>query len=130
MRVRSWVTHRRGITNVYTDLGYRAPESMLVKGQLVSRIAELLAERGMTQAPVLLDIPQLFRPSPKPRTISPQTGVELIKLAFRSRRYSHAFVDPERDQQYPKSDHYEPDRWYQQDDRQQACGDEERNPER
>jgi hypothetical protein len=39
MRVRG-ATHRRGTTNVYADLGYRAPETMLVKAHLVSRIAE------------------------------------------------------------------------------------------
>ena len=52
--------HRRGTTNVYADLGYRAPESMLVKGQIVSKIAELVAERGMTEveAATLLGIPQ------------------------------------------------------------------------
>ncbi len=49
-----------GSTNVYADLGYRAPETMLVKAQLVSRIAELLEEKGMTQtrAATVLGIPQ------------------------------------------------------------------------
>lgn len=40
----------RGVSNVYADLGCRAPESMLVKAHLVGRITELLSERGMTQA--------------------------------------------------------------------------------
>ncbi|MHB8815047.1 MAG: DUF7919 family protein [Steroidobacteraceae bacterium] len=31
-----------GRANVYADLGYRDPERMLAKAQLVSRIAELL----------------------------------------------------------------------------------------
>lgn len=59
-RSRKPTSHRRGSTNVYADLGYRAPESMLVKAQLVSKIAELLAERGMTQteAAIVLGIPQ------------------------------------------------------------------------
>jgi predicted XRE-type DNA-binding protein len=59
-RFRKQPSHRSGSTNVYADLGYRAPESMLVKAQLVSRIAELLAERGMTQtqAATVLGIPQ------------------------------------------------------------------------
>ena len=59
-RSRKQATHRRGSTNVYADLGYRAPESMLVKAQLVTRIAELLAERGMpqTQAATVLGIAQ------------------------------------------------------------------------
>ena len=48
------------ICNPSTDLGYRAPESMLVKAQLVGRIAELLAERVLTQtqAATVLRIPQ------------------------------------------------------------------------
>lgn len=60
LRSRKQPRHRRGSTNVYADLDYRAPESMLVKAQLVSRIAELLAERGMTQtqAATVLGIPQ------------------------------------------------------------------------
>jgi len=57
---RKQTKHPRGISNVYADLGYRAPESMLVKAQLVSRIAELLSERGITrtQAATVLGIPQ------------------------------------------------------------------------
>jgi len=49
-----------GSTNVYADLGYRAPESMLEKAQLVSRITELLAEKGLSQitAATLLGVPQ------------------------------------------------------------------------
>jgi predicted XRE-type DNA-binding protein len=62
MRVRSpkAAAHRRGTTNVYADLGYRAPETMFVKAQLVTRVAELMAERGMTDAAAasLLAIPQ------------------------------------------------------------------------
>lgn len=61
---------------------------------------------------------------------SPQTGVERIKLTLGPPRNSHAFVDPERDKQYPKGDHYDPERRYQQDDWQQACGDEKWKPER
>ena len=38
---------RHGYTNVYADLGYRTPENMLLKAQLASRIAELLAEKGL-----------------------------------------------------------------------------------
>jgi len=49
-----------GSANVYADLGSRTPENMLVKAQLVSKIADLLAERGFTQtkAAELLGIPQ------------------------------------------------------------------------
>lgn len=47
------VSHQRGSTNVYAD-------AMLVKAQLVTTIAEILAERGYTQtkAAALLGIPQ------------------------------------------------------------------------
>jgi predicted XRE-type DNA-binding protein len=48
MNARS-ASNRRRSTSVYADLGNRASESMLVKPQLFSRIAELLAQRGMTQ---------------------------------------------------------------------------------
>ena len=59
-RSRKAPTHRRGTTNVYADLGYHAPETNLVKGQLVRKIAELVAERGLTETEVatLLGIPE------------------------------------------------------------------------
>jgi len=52
--------HEAGSTNVYADLGYKNPEDMLVRAQLVSRITELLRERNITQTRVaaLLGIPQ------------------------------------------------------------------------
>jgi predicted XRE-type DNA-binding protein len=54
------VSRQRGSTNVYADLGYKSPDEMLVKAQLVTTIAEILAERGYTQtkAATLLGIPQ------------------------------------------------------------------------
>ena len=54
------VRHQRGSTNVYADLGYKSADEMLVKAQLVTSIAEILAERGYTQtkAAALLGIPQ------------------------------------------------------------------------
>lgn len=48
-RTREQASHTHGGPNIYADLGYRTPDRMLIKAQLVSRIAELLAERGMTQ---------------------------------------------------------------------------------
>jgi predicted XRE-type DNA-binding protein len=39
-----------GSGNVYADLGYRHSESMLVKAQLVSKIAEIVHRRRLTQA--------------------------------------------------------------------------------
>jgi predicted XRE-type DNA-binding protein len=35
--------------NVYADLGYPDADEMLVKAQLVSKIAELIKRRGLTQ---------------------------------------------------------------------------------
>ena len=54
------VSHQQGSTNVYADLGYKSADEMLVKAQLVTTIAEILAERGYTQtkAAALLGIPQ------------------------------------------------------------------------
>ncbi len=35
--------------NVYTDLGFANPEEALAKARLAARIAEIIAERGLTQ---------------------------------------------------------------------------------
>ncbi len=40
----------RGSGNVYADLGYPDSESMLVKAQLVAKIAEIVRRRALTQA--------------------------------------------------------------------------------
>ena|SRR6185437_13515096 len=58
--MREEATHRQGNINVYADLGYRAADGMLLKAQLVTRIAELLAEKGLTHATAapLLGVPQ------------------------------------------------------------------------
>ncbi len=49
-----------GSRNVYADLGDKSADEMLVKAQLVTKIAEIVAERGYTQikAAALLGIPQ------------------------------------------------------------------------
>jgi predicted XRE-type DNA-binding protein len=49
-----------GSENVYADLGRRDADTMLVKAQLVGKIAEILKERGLTQvrAAALLGLPQ------------------------------------------------------------------------
>ena len=51
-RSREQEGHTHEGLNVYADLGYRDPGRMFIKAQLVSRIAELLAERRITQAQV------------------------------------------------------------------------------
>ena len=38
-----------GSRNVYADLGYLDADDMLVKAQLVSKIAEIIERRGLTQ---------------------------------------------------------------------------------
>lgn len=50
----------RGNGNVFTDIGVAHPERVLVRAQVMSRIAEILKERGLTQkkASELLGIPQ------------------------------------------------------------------------
>jgi predicted XRE-type DNA-binding protein len=40
---------REGSTNVYADLGYADPEDMLVKAQIVTEIADIIRQRGLTQ---------------------------------------------------------------------------------
>lgn len=50
----------RGTGNVFADIGVAHPDRVLVRAQVMSRIAEILKERGMTQkkASKLLGIPQ------------------------------------------------------------------------
>jgi predicted XRE-type DNA-binding protein len=49
-RVVRGIPVEKGSGNVYTDLGYRDGESMLVKAQLAAKIAEILRRRSLTQA--------------------------------------------------------------------------------
>ena len=42
--------HVIGSNNVYADLGFPDAADMLVKAQLVTKIGEIIAERGSTQA--------------------------------------------------------------------------------
>ena len=41
-----------GSGNVYADLGYSNAEEMLVKAKLVSKIADIVREKGLTQAQI------------------------------------------------------------------------------
>lgn len=43
------MSKRKAGTNVYAELGFQDAEQMLVKAQLVAKIAEILRERGWTQ---------------------------------------------------------------------------------
>ncbi len=49
-----------GSGNVYADLGYGDAEEMLIKAQLVAKIAEIIKRKGITQtqAAALLQMPQ------------------------------------------------------------------------
>ncbi len=49
-RVVRGIPVEQGSGNVYADLGYPDSESMLVKAQLVAKIAEIVQRRGLTQA--------------------------------------------------------------------------------
>jgi predicted XRE-type DNA-binding protein len=53
-------THEIGSRNVYADLGFPDADEMLVKAQLVSKISEIIAERGysQTEAAQRLGLPQ------------------------------------------------------------------------
>ncbi len=59
-KTKSRVTHTAGSTNVYADLGYPNADDMLVKARLVTKLAEMLKERNLTQldAATLVGIPQ------------------------------------------------------------------------
>ena len=50
----------RGSGNVFADIGVAHPERVLARAQVMSRIAELIKERDLTQkeAGELLDLPQ------------------------------------------------------------------------
>jgi predicted XRE-type DNA-binding protein len=41
---------RRGSDNVFADLGFPDAETHLLKAQLVVRVSDIVAERGLTQA--------------------------------------------------------------------------------
>lgn len=49
-----------GTVNVYADLGYAEPDEMLVKATLVTKIADMIRRRGLTQekAATLLGLTQ------------------------------------------------------------------------
>jgi len=44
------ISVEQGSGNVYADLRYADPEDMLVKARLVSKIADIIRQRGLTQA--------------------------------------------------------------------------------
>ena len=50
----------RGSSNVFADIGVAHPERVLARAQVMSRITELIKERGLTQkaAGEMLDLPQ------------------------------------------------------------------------
>ena len=50
----------RGSGNVFADIGVAHPERVLARAQVMSRISDIIKERGLTQqkAAALLDIPQ------------------------------------------------------------------------
>ncbi len=49
-RVVSGIPVEEGSDNVYADLGYAQSEEMRIKAQLVTKIAAIIKQRGLTQA--------------------------------------------------------------------------------
>jgi predicted XRE-type DNA-binding protein len=47
---RQEITIEKGSGNVYADLGFPDSEDMLIKAQLVTKIAEIIQQRRLTQA--------------------------------------------------------------------------------
>jgi predicted XRE-type DNA-binding protein len=47
---RQEIVIEKGSGNVYADLGYPDSEDMLIKAQLVTKIAEIIQQRRLTQA--------------------------------------------------------------------------------
>ncbi|MFA5430290.1 MAG: XRE family transcriptional regulator [Candidatus Omnitrophota bacterium] len=58
MRIKEKI--HRGSGNVFADIGTAYPQRTLARAQIISRIAEIIKERGLTQkeASVLLGLPQ------------------------------------------------------------------------
>jgi predicted XRE-type DNA-binding protein len=49
-RITDGIPVQEGSGNVYADLNYADADDMMVKAQLVTKVAELIRERGLTQA--------------------------------------------------------------------------------
>jgi predicted XRE-type DNA-binding protein len=48
-RIVNGIEIEHGSGNVYADLGYPSPESMLIKAQLVTQIGKIIKQRRLTQ---------------------------------------------------------------------------------
>ncbi len=48
-RVMNGIPIQEGSGNVYADLGYADAEDVMVKAQLVAKIADIIRQRGLTQ---------------------------------------------------------------------------------
>ncbi len=48
-RVMNGIPIQEGSRNVYADLGYADAEDVMVKAQLVTKIADIIRQRGLTQ---------------------------------------------------------------------------------
>jgi hypothetical protein len=66
------VSHQRGSANVCAHLGYKSADEMLVKAQLVTTIAEILAERAYTRTKAgrAIESPQSARLKDRPSDLS------------------------------------------------------------
>lgn len=48
-QTRNGIAVQKGSGNVYADLGYPDSEDMMLKAQLVTKIADIIRQRGLTQ---------------------------------------------------------------------------------
>jgi predicted XRE-type DNA-binding protein len=48
-QTRNGIAVQKGSGNVYVDLGYPDSEDMMLKAQLVTKIADIIRQRGLTQ---------------------------------------------------------------------------------
>jgi predicted XRE-type DNA-binding protein len=97
---RERASYRQENTNLYAELGYRAPESMLVKAQLVTRIAELLAEKRLTQtaAATLFGVPQPKLSKMLRGQFRGVSELRLLRCLMQLGQDVHTIVRPRQDQ--------------------------------
>jgi predicted XRE-type DNA-binding protein len=93
-------SRRRDSITLRAGLGYRTPENMLVRAKLVSRIAELLTERGMTQtqAATTLGIPQPNLSKMLRRQFRSFSEWKLMCCLLRLGQDVHIVINPRKDQ--------------------------------
>jgi predicted XRE-type DNA-binding protein len=99
-RVAKQEIRRRDSIDLRAGLGCRTPENMLLKERLISRIAELLTERGMTQtqAATTLGIPQPNLSKMLRGQFRPFSEWKLMCCLLRLGQDVHIVIRPRKDQ--------------------------------